>query len=143
MKKNFCGALMGLLLLAGASIPALASEGTTLDGTTSGTYHLQNEEMIRGTYQGMHMGQILMKTDAGTNIVLPSMSLFWGTTPQIHLSDLTVGQALMVGLPADSYLRVINNQPETVVLGGYNGVYHIANPTVASWKTTTIEAAGR
>jgi hypothetical protein len=143
MRKNFCGAMMGLIFLAGASLPALAAEGTTLDGTTSGTYHLQNEEMIRGTYQGMHRGQILMKTDAGTDIVLPSMSLFWGTSPQVHLSDLTVGQPLTVALPADSYLRVINNRPETVVLGGYNGVYHIAHPTVSSWKTITTEAAGR
>ena len=140
MRNFILKSISGLILVAAVGLPAVA-EGSTASAAEGGKYILTQMETMSGTYQGMHMGQVLMTTDSGQNFELPSMSLFW-SNPQVHLSTLTVGQALKVTLPRGTGMRVIG-EPEPEILGDYNGVYHLSNSTITSWRTETIEAAAR
>ena len=132
-KATLCSSLLGMMLVAG-SLPALSDPGASMG---SGIINLKCDEKISGTFQGFHYGQILMKTDAGENVELPSMALFFYTDPQVHQSELQVGQHLTVCLPDRTVMRVIYGGGPVLTLGTYDGVSKIPQTVVSSWNTDT------
>ena len=127
----------------GAALPGMCQETSKeLETSTPGVIHLQEEQKLEGTFQGFHMGQILMKTQDGLDVELPSMALFWNE-PQISQASLQVGQPLTVTLPRHQILRVMEEKDGRVTLGGYDGVAKIPQQTVANWQSDVIWAAER
>lgn len=95
---------------------------------------LDQTQEIQGTYQGTHMGQVLFRTADGLDLELPSMTLFWHAHPPVSQSQLEVGQEVTVHLPEDLILRVVNGEPNPMVLGNYEGIYKVPSEQVATWK---------
>lgn len=131
MFKKF---MTGILFLGFAALPSFADNHEI---------KLDQEQVIKGTYQGTKHGQILMTTSDGKDLVLPSMTLFWQDSPPISQSQLTIGQELTVVLPEDQIFRVMQNSDEPTILGSYEGVYRIPSAQVATWKLDETEAASR
>lgn len=104
---------------------------------------LDEPQEIQGTFQGYHMGQILMRTEVGQDLQLPSMTLFWHADPPVQASTLQVGQNIRILLPENARLTVIDSAKYPTVLGDYEGVHLIPNETVTSWRTVDVEAASR
>lgn len=104
---------------------------------------LEEPEVIQGTFQGYHMGQILMRTDTGQDLELPSMTLFWYADPPVQASNLQVGQNIRIVLPENARLTVIHSATHPTVLGDYEGVHKVPNEIVTSWRTVDVEAASR
>ncbi len=124
--KNFGLKLLSGLLLVGCAAPALAE--------TSGPITLRHDESVNGTFQGYHMGQILMRTDNNLDLELPAMAIFFGTDPWVQPSTLKVGQALKVTLPAHTYFSSYGIVDGKNVLGSYNGVARIPQSIVSNWR---------
>ena len=144
MNKLSATILTGLMLL-GASLPGF-SEHTKYDRDSRldpNMINLKDDQKIEGTFQGFHQGQILMRTTGGQDIELPSMSLFFGTDPQIHQSELTIGQPLTVCLPQHSVMHVISTADGRTTLGSYDGVAKIPSSTVTAWESEAVWAADR
>jgi hypothetical protein len=133
--KKLCGLVLAGLILLGASLPARCE-------TDSDAIRLKQKECLKGTFQGFHMGQILMQTEKGETVELPSMALFWGTEPRIHVSQLQVGQSLIVTLPRHQVLRYLA-KGDPVILGDYEGVSRIPQPIVGAWQADNIATAER
>jgi len=131
MFKKF---VTGILFLGFAALPSFADNHEI---------KLDEEQVIKGTYQGTKHGQILMTTSDGRNLVIPSMILFWQTNPSVSQSQLEIGQEFTVVLPEDQIMRVIQKTDEPTILGSYEGVYRIPSATVATWKLDETEAASR
>lgn len=132
MFKKF---MTGILFLGFAALPSFADNHDTIK--------LDQDQVLRGTYQGTKHGQILMTTTDGRNLVLPSMILFWQDSPPISQSQLEIGKEFTVILPEDQMMRVIQRTGEPTILGSYEGVYRIPGETFATWKLEETEAATR
>ena len=141
MLKKIVG---GLMVLGLSALPALADENAPMTLQGREEICLSRPEVISGTYQGEHMGQILMRTSDGKDIELPSMTLFWYGDPSVRQADLKVGDELTVVLPEDAQMRIIQNEAgDRVVLGDFEGVHQIPQETVTSWQIDEMEAASR
>ncbi len=134
MKNTALKLLSGLMLL-GCVLPAMAEPNSSMT--------LRNDEVLNGTFQGYHMGQILMKTDNNLDVELPAMALFFGTDPWVQQANLKVGDHLTVTLPARtafSSYGIVNDQN---VLGSYNGVARIPQSIVSTWTDMNYVAQNR
>lgn len=121
--------LIGMVLLTGM---AFADQ----------TLELRQNEILEGTYQGTHMGQILMRTPDGRDLEIPSMAVFWYSERPVVQSQLKVGDNLRLWLPDRMVVRVISpGEPQT--LGNYEGIHKVPSSVVGSWDTRSIEAANR
>lgn len=106
------------------------------------TLELRQNEILEGTYQGTHMGQILMRTPDGRDLEIPSMAVFWYSERPVVQSQLQVGDNLRLCLPENLVVHVINpGEPNT--LGNYEGVHYVPGSIVGSWDARDIEAANR
>lgn len=121
--------LVGMIMLTG-----LASADQVLE--------LRQNQILEGTFQGKHMGQILMRTPDGRDLEIPSMAVFWYSERPVIQSQLKVGDNLRLCLPNRMIVHVINpGEPET--LANYEGVHYVPSNIVGSWNTRDIEAANR
>ncbi len=123
--------VIGMVLLTGM---AFADQHQTLE--------LRQNEILEGTFQGTHRGQIMMRTSDGRNIEIPSMAVFWYSERPVVQSQLKVGDNLRLCLPDRMVVRVINpGEPQT--LGNYEGIHKMPASVVSSWQTRDLEAANR
>ncbi|MBS2035730.1 hypothetical protein JST97_12135 [bacterium] len=121
--------LIGMIMLTG-----FASADQVLE--------LRQNEILEGTFQGRHMGQILMRTPDGRDLEVPSMAVFWYSERPVIQSQLQVGDNLRLCLPDGMMVRVINpGEPQT--LGNYEGIHRVPSNIVGAWDTRDIEAANR
>lgn len=121
--------LMGVVLLTGMAFADQRLE-------------LRQDQILEGTYQGTHRGQILMRTADGRDLEIPSMAVFWYSERPVVQSQLKVGDNLRMILPDRMIVRVINpGEPNT--LGNYEGIHKVPGSVVGSWNTRDMEAAQR
>ena len=103
---------------------------------------LRQDQVLEGTFQGTHMGQILMRTADGKDLEIPSMAVFWYSERPVVQSQLKVGDKLRMILPENLIVRVVQpGEPQT--LANYEGIHKIPGSVVGSWDTRDMEAAAR
>ena len=103
---------------------------------------LRQDQVLEGTFQGTHMGQILMRTPDGRDLEIPSMAVFWYSERPVVQSQLKVGDNLRMILPEDLIVRVVQpGEPQT--LANYEGIHKVPSSVVGSWDTRDMEAATR
>lgn len=106
------------------------------------TLELRQNEILEGTFQGTHMGQILMRTADGKDLEIPSMAVFWYSERPVVQSTLQVGDNLRLCLPNRMVVRVVNpGEPNT--LANYEGIHKVPSTVVGAWDVRDMEAANR
>lgn len=140
MKKMFLGALASCVILAGSVAPAFAEHidghGHRIDhsAATHNVINLEHEEFIQGKVTEVRNGQVFLQLADGSMAEVPHMAIFWGTTPREPIASVAVGDEVMVMLPEDYTLRVINpNDDNQMLLGTYEGVYRLPASAVTAW----------
>lgn len=141
MKKLFLGALVSCVILAGSVAPALANhvdEHGHYINDPAGVHNvinLEHQEFIQGRVTGVRNGQVFMQLADGSMAEVPHMAIFWGTAPREPMSSVAVGDDVLVMLPEDYTLRVVNpNDSNMMVLGTYEGIYRLPAATVTAWE---------
>ncbi len=144
MKKMFFGVLAGCLMLAGSAAPASAnhSHAHYINDPAlinHDVINLEHEEFIQGKVTDVRNGQVFLQMADGSVAEIPHMAIFWGTEPREPLASVNVGDEVMVMLPEDYTLRVVNPSATNnmMVLGTYEGIYRLPASAVTAWELDT------
>jgi hypothetical protein len=133
--RNTAIKVLSGLIFAGCALPAMADPSAPMT--------LKHAEMVSGTFQGYHMGQILLRTENNLDMELPAMAIFFGTDPWVKQANLKVGQPLRVTFPAKTEFVSYGIVDGKNILGSYNGVARIPDSIVSTWSKWEAPAKRR
>jgi hypothetical protein len=138
MKKLFLGALATCLIFAGSVSQARAEHIHYINDPlllNHGLINLEHQEVIQGRVTEVRNGQVFLQLADGSIAEIPHMAIFWGTEPREPLASVAVGDEVLVFLPEDYTMRVVNrNDANMMILGSYEGVWRLPGAMVAAWE---------
>lgn len=139
MKKLFLGALATCLIFAGSVSQARAEHRHYFINDPALINHdlinLEHQEIIQGKVTEVRNGQVFLQLADGTVAEIPHMAIFWGTEPREPLASVAVGDEVLVFLPEDYTMRVVNpTDANMMILGSYEGVWRLPAAMVTAWE---------